>query len=100
VVAPVVSPPVEMAPAARLALAKALLRCPSVANRQNRDAIVNELPEDIRLGIGRSDAPLVDVRNIVDGCLNYEGGLQLLIEGVRGYEGDSLPMREVDRLVT
>lgn len=95
----VAAQPVTMTSAARLDLAKALLLCPSMADRQNRDAIVHDLPAVIQLGISRSNTPLLDVRNIVDGCLNYEGGLGLLIEGVRLYEGDSRPMREVDRLV-
>ncbi len=90
---------VALTSAARLKLAKALLQCPSVRNAQNRHAIVNDLPTDIQRGISRGETPLTDVRNIVEACLNYEGGLALLIESVRGYESDSLPMREVDRLL-
>ncbi len=91
--------PEPLSPETRLELAKALLRCPSVENQQNRDAIVNDLTEKIRDRISRGDTPLLDVRNIVDACLNYEGGLELLIDAVRRYEADSLPMREVDRLL-
>jgi len=85
--------------AARLELAKALLQCPAVRHVQNRDAIINDLPADIQAGISRGETPLTDVRNILEACLNYEGGLGLLIESVRAYESDSLSMRAVYRLL-
>jgi hypothetical protein len=83
----------------QLALARALLRCPTVFDRQTRDAIVNDLPEMIRLGISRSDTALLDVRNIISLALNYQGGLAAFIDGVRAFEGDSLPIAEVDRVL-
>jgi len=89
----------RMTAAAKMTLAKSLLRCPTVLDRQNRDAIVNDLPEEIRLGVSRSDSALLDVQNIIGLALNYEGGLNAFIEGVRLFEGDSLPMAEVDRVL-
>ncbi len=89
----------RMTAAAKMTLAKALLRCPTVLDRQNRDAIVNDLPEEIRVGVSRSDSALLDVQNIIGLALNYEGGLDAFIEGVRLFEGDSLPMAEVDRVL-
>jgi len=82
-----------------LTLAKALLRCPSVKNRQKWDAIVGDLPEPVLLAADRSDNPLVDVQNVIAASLNYEGGLDALIAAVRSYEGPSLPMRAVDQLL-
>lgn len=89
----------RMTAAAKMTLAKTLLRCPTVLDRQNRDAIVSDLPEEIRLGVSRSDSALLDVQNIIGLALNYEGGLSAFIEGVRLFEGNSLPMAEVDRVL-
>lgn len=89
----------RMTAAAKMKLAKALLRCPTVLDRENRDAIVSDLPEEIRLGVSRSDTALLDVQNIIGLALNYEGGLEAFIEGVRLFEGNSLPMAEVDRVL-
>jgi hypothetical protein len=89
----------RMTAAAKMTLAKTLLRCPTVLDRQNRDAIVSDLPEEIRLGVSRSDSALLDVQNIIGLALNYDGGLHAFIEGVRLFEGNSLPMAEVDRVL-
>jgi len=89
----------RMTAAAKMKLAKTLLRCPTVLDRENRDAIVSDLPEAIRLGVSRSDSALLDVQQIIGLALNYEGGLEAFIEGVRLFEGDSLPMAEVDRVL-
>ncbi len=82
-----------------LTLAKALLRCPSVQNRQSRNVIVASLPEPVRFALSRSDQQLLDVQNIIEASLNYEGGLNALIAAVRSFEGDSLPMRAVDQVL-
>ncbi len=89
----------RMTAAAKMKLAKTLLRCPTVLDRENRDAIVTDLPEEIRLGVSRSDSALLDVQNIIGLALNYEGGLNAFIEGVRLFEGNSLPMAKVDRVL-
>lgn len=81
------------------ALAAALLACPSMADRGRRDAIVRELPADIQHSITRSDAGLLDVTNTLNAALNYPHGLDTLIDLVRIFEGDSLPMREMDRVL-
>ncbi|OQA40156.1 MAG: hypothetical protein BWY52_02934 [Chloroflexi bacterium ADurb.Bin325] len=89
----------RMTAAAKMALAKALLGCPTVLDRQNRDAVVNDLPDEIRLGVSRSDSALLDVQNIIGLALNYEGGLDAFIAGVRLFEGNSLSMAKVDRVL-
>ncbi len=79
------------------ALAGALLACPSMANHAGRDAIIRELPVDIQHSITRSDAGLLDVTNTISASLNYPRGLAILIDLVRLCEGDSRPMRQVDK---
>ena len=79
-------------------LINALLACPSMSNRQTRNAIVNDLPGDIKNNITRSDVDRVDVSNIVTTCENYANGLDTLIEIVRVFEGNSIPHQKLDQL--
>ncbi|MBN1875108.1 MAG: hypothetical protein JXA33_12820 [Anaerolineae bacterium] len=80
-------------------LVHALLACPNVRNRHIRDAIVDDLPAEIRGMIFRHSADQVDTINIVSTCLNYENGLATLIEIVQFYEGDSLSMQTLNQVV-
>jgi hypothetical protein len=80
-------------------LVDALLACPAMAGAGRRNAVVAQLPAQIRTRIQRSDVALVDVNNILVGCLNFEGGLEQLVERVRYFEGGSVSMRAVDAAV-
>jgi hypothetical protein len=79
-------------------LIQALLVCPTISDRHTRDTVVSELPADVRSNIRRNTVDRVDVSNIVTACMNYEGGLQALIESVRFYEGNSIPRQNLDAL--
>ncbi len=98
------SQPTPPVPAASLSgahkrqLIEALLTCPTVSNRSTRDIVVNDLPAEIRVNIRRNDVDRFDVSNIVTACLNYVNGVHELIEVVRFYEGNSIPMQTVDNL--
>ncbi len=83
----------------RDALADALLKCPIMADPESRNFVIGRLPDDIRNSAKRSASASLDVGYLLDAALNYEDGLQKLIAEVRSLEGDSLPMREVDRLL-
>ncbi len=91
--------PAQMQAETKLNLAKALLACPSIENAGARDAVIRSLPADIKSHAARSPIPIVDVMNLVGAALNYTDGLVTLVEVVRSLEGDSLPLREVDRLM-
>lgn len=80
------------------ALVEALLACPTVGNRNTRDTVLNDLPSDVKVNIRRNDVDRVDVSNIVTACLNYTNGIHELIEAVRFYEGNSIPMQKVDAI--
>jgi len=80
-------------------LVEALLACPTMSNRDTRDTVVSELPTEIRTSIRRNPADRFDVANIVTTCLNYPNGIAQLVETLRRYEGDSVPMRRVDELM-
>jgi len=102
--APVVPAPAgphiyQLTPQQKRQLVDALLGCPTLQSRQGRDTVVEELRADIRNNVERHSAPRLDVNSIVSTALVYAGGLQELIETVRSYEGDSLPMAEVDRVI-
>jgi Effector-associated domain 2/Trypsin-like peptidase domain len=83
----------------RARLVEALLPCPSMGNRNTRDTIIGDLDEDIQRNIQRSTADRDDVANVVKSCLNYSNGLEELVAVVRRYEGGSIPMEAVDRLI-
>lgn len=84
---------------AKMQLAEALLACPTMANRQSRDGVVNDLPAPIKSNIRRSDTDRVDVVNILTTVVNYANGLEDLITIIRFYEGDSIGMQGVDQLL-
>jgi outer membrane protein assembly factor BamB len=73
----------------------ALLACPSISNHQTRDNIVNELPPNIRNAISRSEANRPDVTNILITCLNYNGGLQKLVEAIEFFDRDAIPVQQL-----
>jgi WD40 repeat protein len=89
----------QMTPKTKRALAQALLQCSSMADRAGRDTVVRDLPAEIRQNTARNDVALHDMLNIISAALNYDKGLASLIDAVRGFEGDSLPMREVDQIL-
>lgn len=83
----------------KMGLVDALLACPTISNRQTRDTVIDSLPTQIKGNIQRSSADRVDVTNLVNTVLNYRDGLPELVERVRAFEGDSLPMQKLDQLV-
>ncbi len=80
-------------------LVNALLACPAMRGRHTRDVVVDNLPDNIKNSIVRNATDRVDVNNIVTRCADFAGGLEELIEIVRDFEGDSLPMQDVDAVM-
>ncbi|MCI5126913.1 MAG: caspase family protein [Candidatus Electrothrix sp. AUS3] len=91
--------PVQSNPNKKGKLVNALLTCPCMRHRDTRDAIVDELPDNIKNTIQRNTTDKVDVRNIVTRCLDFKHGFHELIKTVRDYEGDSLGMQQVDSII-
>ncbi len=83
----------------KMALVKVLLHCNTMANRQSRDTVVEDLPEAVSQSIRRSDQARTDVSAIVTAALHYPDGLASLIELVRFFEEDSFGMRAVDEVL-
>ncbi len=68
-------------------LTSALLTCATMATKEGRDIIVNELT--FKSQITRNAADRFDVFNIVNACLKAQGGLTTLLELVESFEGKS-----------
>ena len=90
---------IELDKRQKMELVNALLACRSFRDRRTRDSIVDEMSQEIRTGIRRSDVDRVDAINIVSRCMDFSDGIRTLVEMVRRYEGDSLSMRQVDSVV-
>lgn len=76
----------------------ALLECQAISDKGSRDTVVNQLPPNIRHKIYENSASKFHVTNIVHACWNYSDGIEELIEIVRYFEGDSIPMQKVDKV--
>jgi hypothetical protein len=87
--------PRKFGPAQRMQLAKLLLECQSIKLPGSRETIINML-DGISNNVVRDHAPLIEVVNLINACLAYENGLPDFLEVLRAFEGDSIPMRNVD----
>lgn len=79
-------------------LIEALLNCPTIEEFGRREALIRQLPENIRHNLKTTNVPRIDVVQLVDWCMNYQDGLPHLIEQLRFFEGDSLGMARVDEV--
>ena len=76
-------------------LVDALLNCHSINDKEVRTSLINDLPDDIKNSIPRHSSNRVEMKNIVDRCLDFSAGIENLIKVVRIFEGDSDSMRKV-----
>ncbi len=81
------------------AFSKLLLECTAMSNPHNREDVITSLPKEVRNFIQRSRNDLFDTNNIVNRALDFEDGIETLVEIIRGFEGDSLPMRQIDEFL-
>lgn len=77
----------------------ALLECAAMKDRETRNAILNNLPADIRNTIQRHTADRVDVNNIVERCLDFTNGIKNITDILRTFEGNNEKMQKVDLLL-
>ena len=80
-------------------LAEALLNCGTVAGRHTRDMIVESLPESVRTDIVRKNEDKADVASIIRNCMNFEDGLVKLIATVRYFEGNTIWMKQINKVL-
>jgi hypothetical protein len=79
-------------------LIEALLACASVNDDSQRNAILQELPNNIRNRFTRSDILQTWVLNVINASLRFEDGIEELIDVVQIFEGDSEEMRALYRV--
>lgn len=82
-----------------LDLLDTLLAVPSVADQRTRDQIVSLLRPDIAATVRRHPAAHFDTWAILRICLTFPDGLPELVEVIRVFEGDSIPMLQLARAV-
>jgi hypothetical protein len=80
-------------------LADALLKTPTMSNRNRRETVITALPDDIKNSIQRGPTDRDDVINIVTAALEYPSGLSSLIDVMHYFERGSLSMQAVDRVI-
>ncbi len=66
-----------------------LLVCPSIQNAESRHALLRELPSHIANAIKTGDTHKVHVLNIVNSCISHAGGLELLLDTLRFFDGET-----------
>jgi hypothetical protein len=76
-------------------LVTALLECSAMRDRDTRNAIVDELPSEIRNTIQRHSADRVHVNNIVSRCQDFKGGISKLMIALENFEGPSLALENL-----
>jgi hypothetical protein len=87
--------PRKLSPTQRIQLARLLLECQSIKSSGSRETIINML-DGIANNVVRDHAPFTEVLNLVNACLAHQNGLDDLLEILRAFEGESIPMRNVD----
>jgi len=80
-------------------LTAALLQCTSMSNHNSRSIVVNQLREEIKNAIQRSNSSSEDVMNIITICIEYQDGINDLIKIVRFFEKNSRGMQGVDNVI-
>ncbi|MBA3530520.1 MAG: hypothetical protein H0T73_01175 [Ardenticatenales bacterium] len=77
----------------------ALLACDTIKDHEQRRAMLAELPREMATAIPANNVDRVHVLNIVNTWLQYANGFPQLLETLRAFEGDKLPMQEVEAMV-
>ncbi|MDM8516201.1 hypothetical protein QUF76_08395 [Desulfobacterales bacterium HSG16] len=81
-------------------LAKMMMDCRTMQNRQSRDAVVDQLPPEIKNTVNRLDMAFADTLNIVGRCKDFNDGLKALVCVLKDFEGDSNAMRNVEKIMS
>ncbi|MCP4700797.1 MAG: hypothetical protein GY862_28685 [Gammaproteobacteria bacterium] len=77
-------------------LVEALTACPCMEDSLSRKAVLQQLEPAIAVGIPDAPQTIIHIFHIVNACLQHADGLKQLIEAVRFFDRDKLPMRNLD----
>ncbi len=80
-------------------LVSALIKCPIMRDNESRNTVINQLPDRIKASIREHNNPMVHVSNIVRACINFEKGMETLVNAVRFFDDGTYQMQAVDRIV-
>jgi hypothetical protein len=84
----------------RRKLVDLLFACPTMSRKESRDVVVGDLRETVKGSMLRDyQNDKLDIRHIIDACLNTPGGLEALIDIVKYSEGDSIPFRDLEEFL-
>lgn len=83
----------------RMQLVDLFLKCRAMADRNSRDAVVDELRSDIRHTVKRSDVNRVDVVQIITRCMDFHDGLEELLEKIKFFEGSADCIKPIEKQV-
>lgn len=100
---PAAAVPPEAGPAvgraALFELVDRLLDVPVMAREQGREEVVRALRREIGGAITRHPEARLDAYSILGTCLDYPGGLQELLDVLKGFAGGSMPMHRLEQAI-
>lgn len=80
-------------------LVECLEECRSLRQQAERSEIIERLPAEIKRQFHERGSLRVRITNIVNVCADYPGGIEMLREAVRRFEGNSYAMGRVDEFI-
>ena len=89
----------KLSPDAADRLVDAMLAVPSIIDDNSRNQIINRLPDPLRGGIPHSPIPRIQLYTLLQTSLDQPDGFRDLVRTIRSFERDSLPMRQLDKVI-
>lgn len=89
----------QLLPSAVNRLVDALLDIRSIADPAMRAVLRENLPEPLRSSFHEVPVLRVQIYDFVQTSLRYTNGMQSLVQVIRSFERDSLPMRQLDAVI-
>jgi formylglycine-generating enzyme required for sulfatase activity len=86
-------------PSSKQEFVDALLACSGINDRDSRSTVLRQLPLKIRNRISDTSVTRIHVLNIVDGCMEFSGGVEQLVNALRYIEDESQSMQALETLI-
>ncbi|MEU9016256.1 hypothetical protein [Actinomadura sp. NPDC048394] len=90
-------PPAEVPVPVLFQMVDDLMDIPQMRNERGRERLVGALSPAIAGVIPRAPEAKADLFAILQTCLDYPGGLQQFLQAVRGFVGESMAVRRLER---
>jgi len=82
----------------RSKLVEALFSCDCMKSLQSRSRVIQKLPSEIQQKISAGGNNKQDVDDTLDSCLQFEDGMERLLEVVKYYEGNSFAWQKLEEV--